>query len=105
MPRCLNFRIKGVPSTNCVTHFHDKIMQCTTIQCRASAWAATMGLLLLLALTASTSALDCGDGKIRGVNAGGWLLLEPWITPKLFEEVSSIPLEYRKLYKDIQCIV
>jgi len=46
-------------------------------------------LLLLLALTASsTSALDCGDGKIRGVNAGGWLLLEPWITPKLFEEVN-----------------
>ena len=23
------------------------------------------------------------------MNAGGWLLLEPWITPKLFEEVSS----------------
>ena len=55
--------------------------------------------------TTTTSALDCGDGKIRGVNAGGWLLLEPWITPKLFEEVSSIPLEYRKLYKDIQCSV
>ena len=35
------------------------------------------------------SGLDCQDGKIRGVNAGGWLLLEPWITPKLFEEVQS----------------
>merc|ERR1711970_478837 len=33
-------------------------------------------------------AVDCGDGRIRGVNAGGWLLLEPWITPYLFEEVN-----------------
>merc|ERR1719402_690660 len=30
----------------------------------------------------------CGDGIIRGVNLGGWLLLEPWITPVYFEEVS-----------------
>ena len=29
----------------------------------------------------------CNDGKIRGVNAGGWLLLEPWITPKFFESL------------------
>jgi len=47
----------------------------------ASSW-----LLLLLPLL--TSGLDCQDGIIRGVNAGGWLLLEPWITPKLFEEVN-----------------
>ena len=25
---------------------------------------------------------------IRGVNLGGYLLLEPWITPKLFEDVN-----------------
>ena len=30
----------------------------------------------------------CSDGKIRGVNLGGWLLLEPWITPSIFEEVN-----------------
>jgi aryl-phospho-beta-D-glucosidase BglC (GH1 family) len=24
------------------------------------------------------------DTKIRGVNLGGWLVLEPWITPGLF---------------------
>ena len=30
----------------------------------------------------------CNDGKIRGVNLGGWLLLEPWITPKIFDEVN-----------------
>ena len=44
-------------------------------------------ILSLLLLSPATSGLDCQDGKIRGVNAGGWLLLEPWITPKLFEEV------------------
>ena len=29
----------------------------------------------------------CGDGIVRGVNLGGWLVLEPWITPRFFEEV------------------
>ena len=24
--------------------------------------------------------------KVRGVNLGGWFVLEPWITPSLFEE-------------------
>jgi hypothetical protein len=32
--------------------------------------------------------LGCEDGKIRGVNLGGWLVMEPWITPKIFEAVS-----------------
>ncbi|KAI5451752.1 hypothetical protein NCC49_001399 [Naganishia albida] len=27
-----------------------------------------------------------GETPIRGVNAGGWLVLEPWITPSLFED-------------------
>jgi glucan 1,3-beta-glucosidase len=26
-----------------------------------------------------------GNEKIRGVNLGGWLVLEPWITPSIFE--------------------
>jgi len=26
-----------------------------------------------------------GEEKIRGVNLGGWLVLEPWITPSVFE--------------------
>lgn len=30
----------------------------------------------------------CVDCETRGVNAGGWLLLEPWITPYLFQEVN-----------------
>jgi glucan 1,3-beta-glucosidase len=26
-----------------------------------------------------------GSEKVRGVNTGGWFVLEPWITPSLFE--------------------
>ncbi|XP_023326029.1 probable glucan 1,3-beta-glucosidase A isoform X1 [Eurytemora carolleeae] len=43
---------------------------------------------LVLSNTAKSSA-GCGDGKVRGVNLGGWLVLEPWITPKFFEEVND----------------
>ena len=32
------------------------------------------------------SGLNCNDGKVRGVNVGGWLVLEPWMTPALFDE-------------------
>lgn len=28
---------------------------------------------------------DFGNTKIRGVNLGGWFVLEPWITPSIFE--------------------
>ncbi|RYP80676.1 hypothetical protein DL769_002358 [Monosporascus sp. CRB-8-3] len=30
-----------------------------------------------------------GQDKIRGVNLGGWLLLEPWITPSIFEATAD----------------
>lgn len=26
-----------------------------------------------------------GGEKVRGVNLGGWFVLEPWITPSIFE--------------------
>lgn len=26
-----------------------------------------------------------GSQKVRGVNTGGWFVLEPWITPSIFE--------------------
>lgn len=46
-------------------------------------------LFLAVAVIANYSfALNCGDGKVRGVNLGGWLVLEPWITPTIFEEVN-----------------
>ena len=36
-------------------------------------------------LTISLASRWATEGKIRGVNLGGWLLLEPWITPSVFE--------------------
>ncbi|TFK40345.1 glycoside hydrolase family 5 protein [Crucibulum laeve] len=30
-----------------------------------------------------------GSDKIRGVNLGGWLVLEPWITPSFFENTGN----------------
>ena len=32
----------------------------------------------------STSTVDANQGRLRGVNLGGWLVLEKWITPSLF---------------------
>ncbi|KAK3725864.1 hypothetical protein LTR37_000012 [Vermiconidia calcicola] len=33
----------------------------------------------------SNQRFDFGSEKVRGVNLGGWLVLEPWITPSIFE--------------------
>ncbi|KAE9383458.1 glycoside hydrolase, partial [Gymnopus androsaceus JB14] len=30
-----------------------------------------------------------GSEKVRGVNLGGWLVLEPWITPSLFDNTGN----------------
>jgi len=30
-----------------------------------------------------------GDQKVRGLNIGGWLVLEPWITPSIFQNVDQ----------------
>jgi len=30
-----------------------------------------------------------GSTPVRGVNIGGWLVLEPWITPSIFEQFSG----------------
>ena len=34
---------------------------------------------------ASVQAFSYGTDKIRGVSLGGWLLLEPFITPSIFK--------------------
>lgn len=33
-----------------------------------------------------TGGLNWGDEKVRGVNLGGWLVLEPWIRPSIFQQ-------------------
>ena len=40
----------------------------------------------------SISQVVCKE-KIRGVNLGGWLVLEPWITPSLFRQFENLPYE------------
>jgi hypothetical protein len=48
-------------------------------------------LLLLLTLLRSEQfnkrdlKFNYGGEKVRGVNLGGWFVLEPWITPSIFE--------------------
>ena len=37
------------------------------------------------------------SASIRGVNLGGWLVLEPWITPSLFEPFLTFPFEERAI--------
>jgi hypothetical protein len=32
---------------------------------------------------------DYNNEKVRGVNLGGWFVLEPWITPSLFEPFTA----------------
>jgi glucan 1,3-beta-glucosidase len=34
-------------------------------------------------------AFNYNDDKVRGVNLGGWFVLEPWITPSIFQEWAS----------------
>lgn len=29
------------------------------------------------------------DGKVRGVNLGGWLVVEGWIKPSLFDDIPN----------------
>ncbi|KAF2100995.1 putative Exo-beta-1,3-glucanase [Rhizodiscina lignyota] len=56
--------------------------------------------LALTALVAAQAALSVpleerkvdfnwGGEKIRGINVGGWLVLEPWITPSIFQKVDQ----------------
>jgi len=52
--------------------------------------AAAVSLLALSSASPLTPAKRApsfayGSEKVRGVNTGGWFVLEPWITPSIFE--------------------
>ncbi|KAF2458449.1 glycoside hydrolase superfamily [Lineolata rhizophorae] len=62
---------------------------------RAVLIPAALAAVSLLAPLAGGAALDSvkrdlkfdyNNQKVRGVNLGGWLVLEPWITPSMFDE-------------------
>lgn len=46
---------------------------------------------------------DFGNTKIRGVNLGGWFVLEPWITPSIFEATPDNVVDGKTILIDIQC--
>ncbi|KAI0232938.1 hypothetical protein L0F63_004085, partial [Massospora cicadina] len=46
---------------------------------------------LVLGLVGLGACFQYGETKVRGVNLGGWLVLEPWITPSLFEQFQGRP--------------
>ena len=75
-----------------------------TCQLYISAWPCiAMTIQQVAAMTMSKiSSTGCGDGIVRGVNLGGWLVLEPWITPQFFEEVKyqiSEGIDFNALFK------
>jgi glucan 1,3-beta-glucosidase len=41
----------------------------------------------------SSLTFDYGAEKVRGVNLGGWLVLEPWITPSIFDAVGDAAVD------------
>ncbi|KAG6813230.1 hypothetical protein H0H92_013117 [Tricholoma furcatifolium] len=48
------------------------------------------GLSLLSAsIAAVVPSFNYGSQKVRGVNLGGWLVLEPWITPSIFDNTND----------------
>ncbi|KAJ7361425.1 glycoside hydrolase family 5 protein [Mycena albidolilacea] len=50
---------------------------------------AVFGLSLISSAVAFTPGFAYGSTKVRGVNLGGWLVLEPWITPSLFDNTGN----------------
>lgn len=48
-----------------------------------------MPLKLSLTHSSLQSRANPSAEKVRGVNLGGWLVLEPWITPSLFDEAGD----------------
>ncbi|MCJ1265206.1 exo-1,3-beta-glucanase [Lobaria immixta] len=54
-------------------------------------WFSKGSLILVVGLVAASPILkrelgfDFGSETVRGVNIGGWLVLEPWITPSIFQ--------------------
>ncbi|KAJ3517946.1 hypothetical protein NLJ89_g179 [Agrocybe chaxingu] len=50
--------------------------------------AGPIGTSATVTPSATPTPFRYGTDKIRGVNLGGWLVLEPWITPSVFESTA-----------------
>lgn len=52
--------------------------------------------------TPTLAVFDYSKNKVRGVNLGGWFVLEPWITPSLFEETENEEIVDEYTYGQLQ---
>lgn len=60
------------------------------LTCAAGAiWASLSLIGKALADTAISPGFAYGSDKVRGVNIGGWLVTEPWITPSLYDATNN----------------
>ncbi|EGN93094.1 glycoside hydrolase family 5 protein [Serpula lacrymans var. lacrymans S7.3] len=50
---------------------------------------ALLGLSLTQSALSISPGFPYGSQKVRGVNLGGWLVLEPWITPSIFDNTGN----------------
>ncbi|KXN88852.1 Glucan 1,3-beta-glucosidase [Leucoagaricus sp. SymC.cos] len=50
---------------------------------------AMLGLSVARSVLGATWGFPYGQEKVRGVNLGGWLVLEPWITPSIFDNTGD----------------
>ncbi|KAH7930932.1 glycoside hydrolase family 5 protein [Leucogyrophana mollusca] len=51
--------------------------------------SALLGLSFINSAVSLTPGFPYGSEKVRGVNLGGWLVLEPWITPSMFDKTGN----------------
>ena len=56
---------------------------------RSLAQLVLFGLAAARQACAFSPGFAYGSEKVRGVNLGGWLVLEPWITPSLFDNTGN----------------
>ncbi|KAG1757219.1 glycoside hydrolase family 5 protein [Suillus lakei] len=50
---------------------------------------AALGVSAVPSVLSFQPGFSYGSEKVRGVNLGGWLVLEPWITPSIFENTGN----------------
>ncbi|KAJ3710927.1 exo-beta-1,3-glucanase [Lentinula guzmanii] len=54
-----------------------------------SALLCAISLQIVIADNPINPGFPYGSEKVRGVNLGGWLVLEPWITPSIFDNTGN----------------
>ncbi|KAK7058472.1 hypothetical protein VNI00_002106 [Paramarasmius palmivorus] len=54
---------------------------------------AALAITTLTSVFAFSPSFPYGEVKVRGVNLGGWLVLEPWITPSIFDQTGNVAMQ------------